>query len=160
MSTAEKPLPAIIASEKPYWDYARRHELRVQRCGHCAALRYPASPICPDCGRGEHVWARMSGRGKVLSWVVFHRAYFDGFADDLPYNVAMVALEEGPVLISAVEEIDNADLRKGLPVEAVFEDRTPEISILKFRPIRHARRTQSGSREATLVQERQNGREA
>lgn len=134
MSTAEKPIPSIIASEKPYWDFARQHELRVQRCGHCAALRYPASPICPECGRTAHIWAQMSGGGKVLSWVVFHRKYFDGFANDIPYNVSMIALDEGPVLISSVEGIANSELRKGLPVEAVFEDRTPEISILKFRP--------------------------
>ena len=30
MTDYRKPLPAITPLERPFWDYARRHELRMQ----------------------------------------------------------------------------------------------------------------------------------
>jgi uncharacterized OB-fold protein len=78
--------------------------------------------------------ARVRGLRKVLSWVVFHRCYFPSFANEMPYNVAMIALDEGPIMVSNVLA-PNESLRGSMPVEVVFEDATPEISIPKFRPV-------------------------
>jgi len=128
-----KPLPSILPLERPFWDAARRHELRLQCCKDCGHYRYPASPVCADCDSDAYEWQRVSGRGRILSWVVFHRCYFPSFADEMPYNVAMIALDEGPVMVSNVLA-PNDTLRGNMPVEVVFEDATPEISIPKFRP--------------------------
>ncbi|MBI4182797.1 MAG: OB-fold domain-containing protein [Proteobacteria bacterium] len=135
MSAPAKPLPQMTPLERPYWEYTRRHELRLQKCGACGALRFPASAVCPECFSDTAEWARVSGRGRVLSWVVFHRSYFPAFEADVPYNVVMIALDEGPVVISTIVGIANEGIRKGLRVEATFEDVTPEISIPRFRPV-------------------------
>lgn len=131
--TYAKPLPAVTPLDRPFWEHARRHELRLQRCGACARFRYPASPVCPECDSDRYEWAPVSGRGQVLSWVVFHRAYFPSFAADIPYNVALIHLDEDVVLVSNILA-PNDSLRNDMPVEVVFEDVTPEISIPQFRP--------------------------
>lgn len=37
-----------------------------------------------------------SGRGRVYSWVTIHRALDPAFAEDVPYTVLSVDLDEGP----------------------------------------------------------------
>ena len=63
-----------------------------------------------------------------------HQRYSRAFEDDLPYNVTIVELEEGPRLLTNLVEIDNADIRPGLSVEVVWDDVTEEITLPKFRP--------------------------
>jgi uncharacterized OB-fold protein len=60
--------------------------------------------------------------------------YFPAFEGDIPYVVAFVQLEEGPRLMATVTGCDPADLRCDMPLEAWFDDVTPEISLPKFRP--------------------------
>lgn len=65
-----------------------------------------------------------SGRGRLVSWVVYHTAYHDWFADRLPYNVAIVELEEGPRLITnLVEEPESVEPQAGVPVQFVAAKR-------------------------------------
>jgi uncharacterized OB-fold protein len=66
--------------------------------------------------------------------VVFHRAYFSSFEPEVPYNVAEVELDEGPRLLTNLVEVDNAEIRVGMPVEVVFDDVTEEVTLAKFRP--------------------------
>ena len=77
----------------------------------------------------------MSGRGKVFSFVTFHRVYRPAFAQDVPYVVALVELEEGPRVLTNILGISHEDVRCEMPVEVVFDDYDDEISIPKFRPL-------------------------
>ncbi len=133
MSEYAKPLPRVTALNQPFWEATRRHELRLQRCVNCARFRYPPSPVCPECLSEESEWARVSGRGTVTTWVVFHRKYFESFAADLPYHVVQVQLDEGPRLTANVVDVPNDEMHIGMPVEAVFDDVTPEITLVRFR---------------------------
>ena len=134
--TVAKPLPSISEYNRPFWDYARQHELRLQRCLDCGRPWAPVGPVCPLCFRARFEWAVMSGRGTIASWVVFHKLYHPGFAADIPYNVAFVELAEGPRLISNVVGVPNERLHIGMPVEVVFEDVGPHTSLPKFRPVK------------------------
>jgi len=80
-------------------------------------------------------WVRVSGRGKVYTWTTIYQRYHPAFAEELPYNVTMVALEEGPRLLANIVDCKNEDLRIGMEVEVVFEDVTEEITLPKFRPV-------------------------
>ncbi len=133
MSDYRKPLPRITPENRPFWDATRRHELRLQRCGDCGRFRYPPAPVCPGCLSETTEWAPVSGRGTVSTWVVFHRRYFDAFADDIPYNVVQVQLDEGPRLTANLVGVPNDEITIGMPVEVVFDDVTPEISLPRFR---------------------------
>jgi uncharacterized OB-fold protein len=129
-----KPVPRVTPENRPFWDAARRHELRLQRCGDCGHVRYPPAPLCPECLSETTEWTRVSGRGIVSTWVVFHKRYFDAFADEIPYNVVQVELEEGPRLTANLVGVRNEAIAIGMPVDVVFDDVTTEISLPRFRP--------------------------
>ncbi|MDO9068567.1 MAG: Zn-ribbon domain-containing OB-fold protein [Deltaproteobacteria bacterium] len=136
MPAPPKPLPNITNLDRPYWQAAKRHKLRLQKCLDCGHVRYPASPVCDRCGSNRYEWSKMSGRGKIASWVVFHRCYFPSFAEEIPYNVAMIELEEGPMVISNIVGLDHRSLFRGMRVEVIFDDVTEEITIPRFRMIK------------------------
>ena len=136
MSSYEKPLPVLTKLNRPYFEGAKQRELRMQRCDQCGFVRFPASTHCPKCLGGQSSWIQMSGRGRVWSFIVMHQKYFKTFADDLPYNCAMVQLEEGPIMMSTIVGTPATSICCDLPVEVVFEDATEEITIPKFRPIK------------------------
>jgi uncharacterized OB-fold protein len=129
-----KPLPVIDNWNRPFWQAAHEGLLKVQCCTQCGHLFFPPGPVCPRCLSDALEWRQVSGRGVVESWVVFHQGYYKGFADELPYNVTMVRLDEGPCLFTNLVDIDNAAIRRGLPVEVVFDKATDEVTIPKFRP--------------------------
>ena len=63
-----------------------------------------------------------------------HQVYHPGFADSVPYAVVVVELEEGARMISNLLECPVGDIRIDMPVEVVFEELTPEVTLPKFRP--------------------------
>lgn len=128
-----KPLPVLTDENRPFWDACRAGTLSLQRCGQCAHFRYPISHCCPRCLSSNFAWTPVSGRGSVFSYVIFHRAYHPGFKDDVPYNVALVQLEEGPRMYSNIVGTPNDEVHIGDLVEAVFEPATPDITIPRFR---------------------------
>lgn len=105
-----------------FWEGVDDGVLRVQRCGGCAELRYPPASRCPRCLSAEWSWQPVSGRGEVLSYVVIHQRYHAAWADRVPYNVALVQLDEGPRMISNVLPLSRPDVQVGMPVRVVFDD--------------------------------------
>jgi uncharacterized OB-fold protein len=130
----KKPLPVVTELSRPFWEACRRHELAVQRCQGCGAFRYPPAVLCPECLGEQSEWIRVSGRGKIFSFVVFRRGYHPAFEPDLPYTVAVVELEEGARLVSNIVGCRPEQVTCDMPVEVVFEDVTPEVTLPKFRP--------------------------
>ena len=130
----QKPLPAISSLSKPYWDGLRNRELKLQKCDECATVWSPPSPLCPSCWSRNFTWTRLSGHGRVNSWVIFHQSYFRGYDSDIPYNVAEVELDEGPRVLTNLIGVKNDEIRVGMPVEIAYDDVTNEITLAKFRP--------------------------
>jgi uncharacterized protein len=127
----DKPLPKIDALNRPFWEAAREGRLVVQVCSRCNDVHMPPTPVCPSCLSDKQEWRSASGRGTLESWIAFHRAYWDGFRDELPYNVCLVRLEEGPLLVSnLIGSVDRAKL--GLTVQAVFRRVTDEVTLPIF----------------------------
>jgi uncharacterized OB-fold protein len=129
-----KPLPTIEPVTRGFWDLANRGRLSVQRCDDCGDRHYPGSPVCPRCLSKAQFWEPVTGRATLLSWVRFHRAYWDGFASDIPYVVLLVQLAEGPVMISNLVGAKAEDVPIGAPMEVVFERASEQINLPKFRP--------------------------
>lgn len=136
MAEYTKPLPIISPINQTYWDSAKKHALRLQRCNPCERFWYPNSHQCPHCWSRDYSWEKVSGRGTVNSWVVFHQRYYEGFKDDIPYNVVQVELEEGPRIISSLVGVQNEEITMGMRVEVIFEDITKEITLPKFQPLK------------------------
>ena len=129
-----KPLPHMGLESLIFWEGARNHELLIQKCLDCGRYRFYPRSICPSCLSYEVEWVKASGRGKIYSFTVSYRAPSPGFKADVPYNIAIVELEEGVRLMSNIVGCDNDDLKIGMPVEVVFEPATPEVTIPKFKP--------------------------
>lgn len=127
------PFPDIWARQ--FWEHARNEVLALQRCSECGDFRYPPSPCCPKCMHTESTWEAMSGFGKVVSWVVFHQNYYPGTTFAVPYNTAIVELDEGPRLISNLVEIENSEIVIGMPVEVLFKYLDEEFKLPQFRPV-------------------------
>ena len=126
--------PTVNDVNRPFWEGCRRGVLLLQRCSRCGRLRYPAGPVCPDCLAAEAQWQAVSGRGKVFSFVVFHRAYHPAWEGRVPYNVALIELDEGPIMLSNVVDVDNAKVTVGLAVRIAFEAVDEHLSIPVFAP--------------------------
>jgi uncharacterized OB-fold protein len=127
-----RPLPNLDGPDQPFWRALREREVRVQRCGNCLACRFPATRFCSQCRSEISEWHAVAPTGIIETWCVFHRAYFDDLP--VPYTVVQVRLECGVQLFSNPVGVEAGALRIGLPVEAVFEDISPEVTLLKFRP--------------------------
>lgn len=137
----QKPLPFVSEVNRPYWDAARRHELVLQRCQECGHYRYPPGDTCPRCLSDRLAWVKVSGRGSIYTWVVFHQVYHQAFANDAPYAVVVVQLEEGVRLVTNLVDCKTEDIEIGMAVEVVFDDVTEEITLPKFRPQGHPANT-------------------
>ncbi len=129
-----KPLPGVDEDTQPFWDYTKKHELRVQKCSACGKLRYPVSPICPHCLGMTSEWAKLSGKAEVYSFITVQRRYHPGFASEIPYTVAIIKTEEGIRMLSNVVGIKPDAVKIGMPVEVMFDDVTPEFTLPKFKP--------------------------
>lgn len=129
-----KPLPQPTEDNGPYLEGLQAKELRLQKCGSCARYRYPAARFCPNCLAEGGDWEAVSGRGTIYSFIIIHQLYHPGFRDDIPYNVAIVQLAEGPRVTSNIVGVANSDLKVGMEVRAEFVQATPDASLLKFRP--------------------------
>ena len=132
--TYAKPIPAISDEMRPFYEGARRHELWVQRCGGCGALRFPARALCSECLASGADWVQVSGRGEIFSFNVMHQVYHPGFAAEVPYAVVVVQLAEGPKLLSNLVGVDPHAIRIGMPVQVVFETISDEVTLPKFAP--------------------------
>ncbi|MEE9202409.1 MAG: OB-fold domain-containing protein [Dehalococcoidia bacterium] len=133
----EKPLPQVDADTAAFWEGCKRHQLLVQRCQRCHRYRFFPGPTCPHCNSGDLTWTKVSGRGKVYSWIVVTRNIHPAFAGEVPYVVAVVELEEqeGLRIPGNLIDCDAGAIRGGMPVEVVFEDVTPGVTLPKWRPL-------------------------
>jgi uncharacterized OB-fold protein len=130
----KKPLPTVNADTEAFWKGCREHQLRFQKCINCGHVRWPPSLLCPMCFSRDAEWVVSTGRGRVYSFVVYHRGYHAAFEGDLPYAVAIVALNEGPHLLTNIVGCIPEQVRCDMPVEVTWEQVTDEITLPKFRP--------------------------
>ncbi len=129
----EKPLPKVKAENRPFWEAAKQHRFTLPRCKACGHVWFPPYLTCPKCISPNIEFIAASGNGKIWGCIEMHQAYMSKFQDDLPYNVALIKLEEGPFMFSNIIGSSFEEMRPGVAVEVFFEDVTDEIAIPKFR---------------------------
>ena len=127
-----RPLPQTDGPDRPFWQALRRREVQVQRCGSCGTHRFPATRYCARCLSDVSEWVVVAPSGTLETWCVFHRPYFEGLP--VPYTVIQVRLDCGVRVFANPAGVKNDKLRIGMPVEAVFEDVTGDVTLLMFKP--------------------------
>ncbi|GAB2880563.1 OB-fold domain-containing protein [Streptomyces deserti] len=111
--------PVIDTDGAPFWRYAAQGELRIQACADCGELRFPPRPCCPHCQSFASEWRRVSGHGRVWSYVVPHPPLLPDYAELAPYNVVVVELAEAP----RIRLVGNLVAGPGQPVDSLPPDR-------------------------------------
>jgi uncharacterized protein len=134
MPEYNKPIPVPSAESQAYWDGLRDRKLLMPRCDACGKYWFPPSLLCPHCNATKWTWTSTSGRGRIFSYVVYHRIYHPGFADEVPYAVAVIELDEGPRMVSNVIGIAPDKVACDLRVEVVYQPITDTITLPKFKP--------------------------
>jgi uncharacterized OB-fold protein len=130
--TYDKPVPVPDRDDEPFWQATRQHVLRLPHCDRCEHTWFPPYDRCPRCLR-PHGWITASGRGEVFAYTVFDRPYLRSFEPDVPYHVALVQLEEGPLIYGNVLDAALEEVAVGCKVEVVFDDVTGTITLPRFR---------------------------
>lgn len=134
--TPRKAIPLVEPVTAPFWEGGLTGRLLLQRCASCGAYRHPPSDICPKCLATDHAWVAASGKGTVYSFSIVRQALDKAWDADIPYCVAIVALEEGPHLLSNVTDVPVEDVAIGMSVEVFFERVGDAIALPQFRPTR------------------------
>lgn len=126
-----KPLPEITPDGEPFWKGTKRHELLMPRCDDCGRMFFYPRSRCVYCFSTNIRWEKVSGKGSIFSYTIVHRTPFEGF--DVPYVLAVIKLDEGPMLLSNLIDCELEKIAIGDSVEVVFEDVTEEITLAKFK---------------------------
>jgi uncharacterized protein len=135
------PLPMITDLNRPYWEAANKGQLLVCTCGDCGRAELPPTQYCKECGSADHQWTKASGIGSIYTYTILHKAYHPALRDRTPYNVAIVELAEGPLIVSNVHGCRNEDLSVGLQVVADFTIENQGQVLPTFVPLRSSDRS-------------------
>lgn len=127
-----KPLPEPDEASRPFFDGAREGRLMLMKCLACGTFRLPSRSHCDRCLSPELEWVAASGRGKVRTFAIMHQRYHPAFAGDIPYNVTVVELDEGPRLPTNIVGIPSSEIRVGMEVVVDWEHHE-DVTIPKFR---------------------------
>lgn len=135
-------LPVPDDDGAPFWEYAAQGELRVQACAACGELRFPPRPCCPHCQSFDSEWRRMSGRGRLWSYVLPHPPLLPGYAELAPYNAVIVELADAPRIRlvgnlvtspdAPLNSLDPAKLRIGAPVKVAFHTMDEHFTVPRW----------------------------
>jgi hypothetical protein len=125
------PLPQPTELSRPFWAAANEGRLILQRCDACGHLRWTPQILCTNCLAEPFTWVDVSGRGRLYSYTIVHRAPLAGF--EVPYVLAVVELEEGPLMLTRLVDSPIGKLAVEAPVEVAFTRASDEINLYTFR---------------------------
>ncbi len=126
-------LPKLTRQNEHFWTGGRDGELRFLRCRACRAFAHPPLPRCATCLGTDLAPEAVCGRARVATFTVNHQAWLPG--QDEPYVIAIVEIEEDPSvrLTTNLVGCRPEDVRIGMPVRVVFEERE-DVWIPLFEP--------------------------
>ena len=131
------PLPAVDADTEAFWTACREHRLVVPRCASCGAHRFAPAPSCYRCHSFDVEYEESAGRGELYTWTVVHQVMHPAVEAAVPYNVAVVRLDDcgGAMFTTNIVGVANDELVAGMHVEVRWDDVTDEVSLPRFAPV-------------------------
>jgi uncharacterized OB-fold protein len=112
------PVPDEVTQE--WWDATRERRLLLQRCDRCEHVQHYPRAMCVACSSFDLTWIPSEGRGTVDSFTVVHRAPHPDL--DVPYMIARILLDEGPILLSRIVSSDGAEVACDARVSLDWQD--------------------------------------
>jgi uncharacterized OB-fold protein len=129
-----KPLPSLDDEvTREYWTAAADHRLLLPWCRQCDAAFFYPRRYCPRCWSDDLDWRPSGGDGQVWSYTFVHVPFYDDtWADDVPYCVAVVELDDGVRLVANLRGVEPDGVSIGDRVQVVFEDVAPGVTLPQF----------------------------
>jgi uncharacterized OB-fold protein len=131
-----KPLPEPRGASGPFWAAAREHRLLLQRSRKTGRYVFYPRAVSPFGAGDDLEWVEGSGKGSVYSFTVARRPTAPQWVDDAPYVIAIVELDEGVHLTANLVDCSPEAVHIGMRVEATYQDVTPGVTLVQFRPAR------------------------
>lgn len=129
-----RPVAAADAVTQPWWDATAEGRFVVQRCAACGRHQHYPRALCTSCGSTQGLgFVEAAGRGAVYSHTTVRRAPHPAF--EPPYVVALVRLEEGPVLLTNIVGCAPEEVRCEMPVRVIWEDLPDGRKLPLFEPV-------------------------
>jgi hypothetical protein len=97
---------------------SQRYSLVGEVCNKCGAKLFPPRDVCPECSKPAYEPYTFSGNGSVYSYSTIYQAP-KGYEDLVPYTVALIELNEGPLVAAQLTDMDREEIEIGMPVEMV-----------------------------------------
>ncbi|CAB4725324.1 MAG: hypothetical protein F2754_14585 [Actinobacteria bacterium] len=108
---------------EPWWQACRERRLLVRACATCGRTHFPPRPACPHCWSDQVSWHQVTGLGSLYTYSVVRENDLAPFGASLPYVPAIVALDEGPRLMTSIVDSSSLTIAVDARVEVVFVDR-------------------------------------
>jgi hypothetical protein len=117
---------------------AQRYTLQGEQCPACSAYIFPPRDVCPACEAEAKTIYQFSGKGEVYSFTTITDAPA-GFEEQAPYVLAIVRLDEGPMVTAQLTDLDRAPdigMRVEMVTRKLRSDGTQGVILYgyKFRP--------------------------
>jgi uncharacterized OB-fold protein len=149
-STPRQPAPgalprdwAVPAIDRTNRAWFTAGALALQECAACHRLQHPPEEICHECGSMEFVTRTVAPTGTVHSYTIVHHAVHPALESSVPYTVVLVALDDVPPVrvVGNLLDVAPGEVKIGLPVEAVWEERPTEDDAVVLLPQWRRRRS-------------------
>jgi uncharacterized OB-fold protein len=119
MNAEPRPVAAADSVTEPWWEATRSSRLVVQRCETCGHRQHYPRALCTACASTSLTFVEAQGTGSVYSYSIVHRSPHPAF--EPPYAVALVRLDEGPLLLSNITGCALEDVRCDMRVRVAWE---------------------------------------
>lgn len=120
------------SDSRPYWEGLAQGELRIQSCDSCSRRIFYPRAACPYCHSERLSWIVATGKGTIYSYTVAHQA-FGAFAQEAPFVVAIVELEEGVRMMTRIIDAPREQVAIGKEVQVTFEHIGEDLTLPYFR---------------------------
>lgn len=129
-----RPVPSPTNISLPFWNACKEHRLTLQKCGNCGQHTFFPAYVCPHCFADALQWVPASGKGTVYSTTVVERGAGPAFEEESPFTVALIELDEGPIMMSNIVGAEPYATRIGDRVEVDFRQVAEDTVLPVFRP--------------------------
>lgn len=103
-----------------YWrEIPQRFRLEAGKCKQCGYIAFPPRVVCPRCHSRQFETITLADKGKIMTYTII-RVPPHPFADQAPYAVGIIELDDGVRVTGQIVDCPFEDLKIGVRVKIEF----------------------------------------
>jgi len=127
--SAMPPAPILEGATKIFYEHIANGEFYLQYDSAAKKWIFPPREAEAIGAGGSVDWKPASGKGTVYSWTIIERIMHPAF-DKPPYVIALVRLDEGPILMTRLLDVDKDKMNFDLAVR--FDPSASKSAMVPF----------------------------